>query len=363
MAVRRYNPNAKPPVTMALVGINVGIALIDMFSGGYLERLFYARGIDIQYGQYWRLFTCAWVHANLLHIAFNGYGIYLLGTIMERLHGWKSLLVIYFVSLFGGSALAMAFMDPSIPLLGASGAAYGLFGAVLGFFYAKTGSIRGILQVPFGRQLMIWLVIGIVFSMQPGVSFLGHAGGFIPGAILGVFFEHRYMRQIDIYHKLSAGMVVVAVFALTAFSLFPVTRASWYASQALRAYEHNDFERGDALMQEAEQRNKRDDGTRRLMTHLKLWRVGHALNPREFDDDILVWPLTHTEPFSYVESRGLMSGGRHAIAFKFLNRDNVTPGLWYRVFPEDAPADDTPPEDEPPEDEPPEPVESPTDDE
>lgn len=321
MAVRRYNPEARPPVTLALVGINVAIALIDMFSGGYIERLFWARGIDVQYGEYWRLFTSGFVHVNLMHIAFNAYGIYLLGTIFERLQGWKAMLFVYFVSLFGGAGLAIAFMDPNIRLLGASGAAYGLFGAVLGFFYAKTGSVKGILQVPMGRQLMIWLLIGVVFSMMPGISFLGHAGGFVPGVILGVYFEHRYQRELDVYHHAAAGLVLAGVIAVTAFAMFPVTRASWYASQALKAYSQEDFSRGDELLKEAKSRNRRDDGTRLLVTHLELWREHYEIGSRGVDMDSLRWPLTHVEPLGYIERKGMVGTSKEAIPYDFITEN------------------------------------------
>ncbi len=294
--IQRYNPDHRPTATLALAGANVLIAIADLLSGGVLERMGWARGIDIQYGDYWRLFTSAWVHGSILHIAFNAYGIYVLGTIMERLHGWKPLVVVYFAALFGGSALGAVFYDPEIPVLGASGAAYGLFGAVIGFFYVRTGSIRGILQVPMGRMLLIWLGFGIFMSLRPGISLLGHAGGFVPGLMLGMFFEHRYLRTLDIYHKLGAGLIALVIVGLSVFACVPFTRASWYGAQALRAYENGALTRGDELLDQAEDRNVRDDGTHKLLTHLKSWRVGNTLNPREYDTEVLRLPLTHARP-------------------------------------------------------------------
>lgn len=295
MAIRRYNPGYRPPATLALVGVNVGIAIIDMLSDGLLERMFWARGIDIQYGQIWRLFTCGWVHGDIMHIAFNAYGIYVLGVLLEQLHGWKPVLIIYLASLLGGSALAVAFMDPGIPLLGASGAAYGLFGALLGFFYARTGSIRDLWRIPLARTLLIWLGFGVVMSLQPGISFLGHLGGFVPGAVLGVFFEHRYRRELDIYHKSSAAMVCVAIVLLLAFASAPFTRASWHGTRALRAYESGNLEEGDRLLQTAENKNRSNEGTRKLLTHLKTWRKGHGLLPHQYNVEVLRWPLTHPQ--------------------------------------------------------------------
>jgi membrane associated rhomboid family serine protease len=305
------------PSLPALAGINVVIAIVDAISGEAVARLGWARGIDVQYGDYWRLFTSGWVHGSILHIAFNAYGIYVLGTIMERLHGWKPLLAVYFAALFGGSALGMVFYDPEIPLLGASAAAYGLFGAVLGFFYVRTGSIRGIMQVPMGRQLLIWLAFGIFISLQPGISFLGHAGGFVPGVILGVFFEHRYMRSLDLYHKLGVGVLLVAIVGLSVFACAPFTRATWYATQALRAYENGNYQRGDELLRSAKERIARDDGTHKLLIHLRVWREGNQENPREYNNDVLRLPLTHPRPFE-------IDGATLDMPFTYL-KDRSTP--------------------------------------
>jgi membrane associated rhomboid family serine protease len=293
VALRRYNPGYRPPATLALVGVNVGIAIIDMLSGGLLERMFWARGIDIQYGQYWRLFTCGWVHADIMHIAFNAYGIYVLGMLTEQMHGWKTLLLIYLASLLGGSALAIAFMDPGTPLLGASGAAYGLFGAVLGSLYARTGSISDLWKNPLARTLLIWLAFGVYLSLRPGISMLGHLGGFVPGLVLGMFFEHRYRRELDIYHKLGAALVCAAIVLLLAFSIAPFTRSSWFAARALRAYEAGDMEAGDRLLAEADKRNRANEGSRKLLNHLHTWRTGHELLPQQYTVALLRRALTH----------------------------------------------------------------------
>ncbi len=291
--IHRFNPHHKPMATYTLVGLNVAVALLDIAGSGVMERAGWARGIDVQHGAYWRIFTSAWVHGSIMHILFNAYGIYVLGSIMERLHGWKPLVVVYFAALLGGGALAMVFMDPNIRLVGASGAAYGLFGAVLGFFYVRTGSIRGIMQIPMGRMLLIWLAFGVFISLQPGISMLGHLGGFVPGVFLGVFFEHRYLRSLDVYHKLGAGLMAASLIGLLVFACYPFTRASLHATQAMRAYERGDMQQGDEHLRAAQARPNRDDGTRLLVRHLELWRGGHASNPAEFQTGLLRWPLTH----------------------------------------------------------------------
>lgn len=293
MAVRRYNPGYMPPATLTLVALNIGVSVVDIMLGGYLERLFWGRGIDIQYGDYWRIFSCAWVHGSILHVGFNAYGLYILGSIVERMQGRTALLMIYFVALFGGSGLALSFMDPQVPLVGASGAVFGLFGAVLGWVYAKTGSLKEMTKIPFARMLLFWLGLNIFISLAPGISLLGHLGGFVPGVVLGIFFEHRYRKELDIYHRVAAGAVTIAAVALCIFACFPITRASWYGAQALRAYENDDYERGDELRAEAKSRRGGNEGTSNLLTHLRLWREKHESQPNKYTKEVLRYPLTH----------------------------------------------------------------------
>jgi membrane associated rhomboid family serine protease len=323
MAILRYNPHAKPTVTIALIIANAVVGIGDIATNGMLERMFWARGIDIFYGEYWRLFTSAWVHADLMHLAFNCYGLWILGSILERMIGWKRMLWIYFVSLFGGSGLALVFYDSGTMMLGASGAVYGLFGAVLGVMFAMTGSLRGLLQIPMGRVLLLWLGFGIYISVTvPGISLLGHVGGLIPGALLGIYFEHLWRKQVDIYHHLTAGLVGVAVVGLCLVSVFAPTRAAPQLVQALKAYEQGDFERGDELIEEAPSR-RMDDGATQLLEHLRTWRRANLSNPEEFDNAMLRWPLSHREPLGTVRVRGPFGERERPRAFRFLSADMV----------------------------------------
>lgn len=280
-----------PPATIALVVMNLAIALIDSMNDAALERLLWARGIDIHYGQWWRLAGCTVVHASWMHVAFNCYGIYVLGRLLEGLQGWRAVVGVYVISALGGAALGVAFNDPQTPMVGASGAAYGLMGAVLGFFYVKTGSVAGIWQVPASRQLAIWFLVGVGVSLAPGISLLGHAGGFVPGVLLGVYLELRYTRRADLYHHLSAGVMCLLVVGFCAYAVYPFRSGNLYAARALAAYERGNLDTGDSLVKQARTRGTSGGGDS-LVTHLELWRKYSALNPREFNDSVLRWPLT-----------------------------------------------------------------------
>jgi hypothetical protein len=127
--------------------------------------------------------------------------------------------------------------------------------------------------------------------------------------ILGVFYEHRYKRNLDLYHKLSVGMVGVATVLLVAFACAPFTRASWHAAQALRAYDANDFDAGDKLLADAKRKPVRDAGSRLLVRHLELWRAEKS-GAHGFEKRVLRLPLTH--------AGGVEIAGSEDIPFTFL---------------------------------------------
>lgn len=322
--IQRYNPLHLPPGTIALLAVIGIVTVSDIATGGAIERTFLQRGIDVHYGEYWRLLTSGLVHADLLHLGFNAFGLYILGTTLERYHGWKPVVAVFVAGVFCGSALSLVFLDTATPGLGASGGTYALLGAVLGVLYVKTGSLRGITQVPMGMTLLIWLGIGVYISLRPGIGFLAHAGGFAVGTVLGIFIEHRYRRDADIYHKLTVGLVLAAAVLLAVFGSAPVTRAAWPAIQSLRAYKRGDMLRGDKLLEQARKRGTTDEGTIRLIRHLQIWRQGNLGNPDEFNDEILRLPLMHTQGIPSSTGAPVRMRDGRPVPFNFLTPEQVT---------------------------------------
>ncbi len=291
--IRKFNPGSQPPYTIGLM-IAIGlVGLADLVTSEMMTRLFSARGIDIQYGQYWRLITMGFIHADFMHIAFNLLGLYFLGGAYERIAGGKWMLGVFFIAVLASSGMGSLVYDADRIMLGASGGVYGLFACVLAYYYAKIGSIEGMWQVPGSRMLLIWLGVGVYMSIsKENVSLLGHVAGFVPGVILGYYYEHWYDRTADIYHKTAAVMVVALTVIVAAYASFPVDRASFKAVQAMKAYEAGRIERGDELLESAEDGKRQDDGTVFLLNHLKTWR-NHIYKKDKDADVYLTWPLMH----------------------------------------------------------------------
>ncbi len=160
-------------------------------------------------GDWWRIVTSGFLHAGLLHIAFNMYFVYFLGSMLEPAIGKLRFGVLYVVSLLGGSlgALLLSFNSPTV---GASGAAFGLLAA--GIILMRS---RGINPMESGLVMLLVLNLGITFLL-PGISVGGHVGGVITGGMVAyLLFEigerRRGMREAALGAAVLLGAVLAAV--------------------------------------------------------------------------------------------------------------------------------------------------------
>src|SRR3954468_3966070 len=203
-----------PIVTYALIAINVLAFVAELASGssatsrggGTIVADGALYGPDVADGEYWRLVTSGFLHAGFIHIAFNMYFLYALGTQLEPAVGRVRFGVLYFTSLLCGSFGALL-LSPNTFTVGASGAVFGLMGGAVIALRA-----RGINPMDSGLGMVIILNLGITFII-PGISIGGHLGGLIGGAIAGfLLFEvgERMGRNALAY----AGCAVLAVGAV-----------------------------------------------------------------------------------------------------------------------------------------------------
>ena len=139
------------PPTAILVGVNVLVYMVTVYQGGgvgrpggklFLDGALIGAAIDVQ-GEWYRLVTAMFLHGSLLHLLFNMLALYWLGTIVEQALGTWRFLLIYFVSGIAGSAGALALSGPFEVTVGASGAIYGIMGALLVLEYRATGTFAG----------------------------------------------------------------------------------------------------------------------------------------------------------------------------------------------------------------------------
>jgi membrane associated rhomboid family serine protease len=159
----------------------------------------------------WRMVTTMFVHSpsSVFHILFNGYSLFILGTLVERLIGPGRFVALFFLAGFGGS-VAVLLLSPMAAVVGASGAIFGLFGALF------------VIQRSFGGanvQLLIVLALNLVLGfVVPGISWQAHIGGLITGALVaGILVKTRGVQQ-GRQQRLQLGLVAggLAAIALVA---------------------------------------------------------------------------------------------------------------------------------------------------
>jgi membrane associated rhomboid family serine protease len=128
--------------------------------------------------EYWRIVTGGFLHAGILHIAVNMLSLYFVGSSLEPAVGRVNFAGIYLASLLAGSFGALLF-QPNVPTVGASGAIFGIFGALIVVAYHRGIPIW---QSGLGMVLVINLIFSVTFS---GISIGGHLGGLIAGVLCG----------------------------------------------------------------------------------------------------------------------------------------------------------------------------------
>jgi membrane associated rhomboid family serine protease len=155
--------------------------------------------------EYWRLITGGFLHAGLLHIAFNMYLLWILGNMLEPTLGSGRFAALYFTALLWGSFGALL-LTPDAVTVGASGAVFGLMGAA-----AVELRSRGInpFQTDIGMLILFNLALSFVLS---GISIGGHIGGLIGGALAGIAlgYADRHRSRALGY----AACAVLAAFAI-----------------------------------------------------------------------------------------------------------------------------------------------------
>ncbi|EPR13259.1 rhomboid family protein [Ruminiclostridium papyrosolvens] len=161
----------------------------------------------IMEGQYWRFFAPMFLHADIVHLAVNCYSIYIIGSQVEKIFGRGRFLAIYFVSGFIGSAASFAFsLNSSV---GASGAIFGLVGAMLYFSLRRPA----LLKSSYGANLITMLVINLAYGfMNKRIDNHAHIGGFVGGFLTtGAVYSYQEKNGKTLLKKAASLLLVAAI--------------------------------------------------------------------------------------------------------------------------------------------------------
>jgi membrane associated rhomboid family serine protease len=193
------------PVTYTLIAANIVIYLIGASQGngfnnpgGSLYHRLWLDAPQLHDGGWWRLVTTMFLHASVLHIAFNMFALWVIGRPVEQYLGSLRYVGLYFVSGLAGSAGAL--LQTPLVTVGASGAIFGILGAMMILEWQVTGRLAG--------QAASLIAINLVISFAiPGISWGGHVGGLIGGILVMLAYGHWRGGRAQ-YGQLGLGGVI-----------------------------------------------------------------------------------------------------------------------------------------------------------
>jgi membrane associated rhomboid family serine protease len=201
-------------ITQMLIVVNVVIFLWEVSGGvslgggsvggyAYIHGVLFGPYMSGNYHQYWRLLTSGFLHESIIHIGFNMLSLFFVGRSLEPAIGRLYFAVIYFTALLAGSFGALLF-TPGLPTLGASGAIFGVFGALIMVARAR--------RIPLWQSgLLPILLFNFVFTLTvAGVSIGGHVGGVLAGFATG-WLVTEYGEKRDRRTIVLAGCLLIAV--------------------------------------------------------------------------------------------------------------------------------------------------------
>ncbi|MDO4855485.1 MAG: rhomboid family intramembrane serine protease [Limosilactobacillus gorillae] len=199
------------PVTCLLVGLCVLMYLVEILSGGATNsQTLLNLGANfaplLRAGEWWRVFTAAFLHIGITHLLLNVLVLYYLGRTVEGLTGHFRMAIIYLVSVVMGN-LASAAIQPETISAGASTGIFGLFGAFvfLGSEFRQYAPLR-----VMARQYLILVGINLAFDlMTPGIDIYGHLGGLAGGFLVMALVGCPQLGPINLRKRILSGAVLV----------------------------------------------------------------------------------------------------------------------------------------------------------
>lgn len=216
--------SADPTLTSkVLIGLNAAVFVLVQVSGAQNSELFYRLALlpaggtatvggvrqtfdGVAEGAYWQLLTSAFTHLGLWHFAFNMLALWVLGPQLEQVLGRARFLVVYFLSAFSASAFVYWLTATNVPTIGASGAVYGLMGALVVVALKVRGDVS---------QLLLWIGLNFVITfLAPFISWQGHLGGFLGGVAVALILVYAPRRARSRWQL--AGLITVGVLLLLA---------------------------------------------------------------------------------------------------------------------------------------------------
>ncbi|MBA4388911.1 MAG: hypothetical protein C0404_13090 [Verrucomicrobia bacterium] len=228
-------------LTYAILAINIVVFVLMVVSGVSIFTDSVSNGDLVAWGSnygpltitgdWWRLLTSVFVHIGLLHIAMNMWVLWDVGVLVERLYGNLFFAVVYLISGILGS-LASVWWHTEILSAGASGAIFGLYGALLAFFIVRRSSIPSRMMKSVSRICVFFILFNVAYgSWQPQIDNAAHLGGLLGGFLVGLAGARPLptdRRRAQLFPRLAAALLVSAALISLLVHFLPISAYAPY---------------------------------------------------------------------------------------------------------------------------------------
>lgn len=207
-----FKGNKYPIFTYILIAINIIFFILSIINYSYMFNTFANYYKNIQDGEVWRLITCTFLHADIIHISFNMIALLAIGPLVEKYYGKSRYLLIYLGSGILGS-LFSAVLGNYVSV-GASGAIFGLFGALLYFGYKYRATLDGFLRSSIIPVIVANLLMGFVV---PGIDVIGHVGGLIGGLLFS--YTVGVVNKEKLKDRINGSIIILILFVFLTYMI------------------------------------------------------------------------------------------------------------------------------------------------
>lgn len=214
-------------LTYLFIGINLGMFALMWLAGGMSvtgANHFALVGFGakenslIEQGQYWRLVTSIFLHIGFLHLFFNNYALWIIGQEIEKLYGAARFAALYMMTGIVGS-VASYYFYPDATSAGASGAIFGLFGALATFAFRGRSDIPDFIRKSILRRVFPLIAINLILSFSiKEIDKAAHIGGLVAGVALAVLIPYQRAEEKATPPIWRAIMVVCIAAILISFA-------------------------------------------------------------------------------------------------------------------------------------------------
>lgn len=207
-----FKDNSKPIMTYFLILINIIVFLFTLLNYVGVISTFANYYVDVQNGEIWRLITSVFVHANIFHIFFNMYALFMIGPLIEKYYGKIKYLIIYLGSGVIGSLFSVVLSNNLS--VGASGAIFGLFGAMLYFGYKYRATLDGFLK----SNIIPVIIVNLLLSfMMTNIDAFAHIGGLLGGILIS--YTLGVANKENIKDKINGTILFIILIISLAYML------------------------------------------------------------------------------------------------------------------------------------------------